>query len=169
MMTIFFVTYCNCLIFLVWILNQPGRWVTQKMSSSYQHHWEAPWCHGQICAVYSTGQPEPWNSTPAVIDSGRLTGTPLAGLSDTEVLSAHTWHVVGPQFSLVAQACLTVCDPLWWVIPSDPSRGAICLKLFQVSCPQLPWQLLPAYPHLISTRPAFLFSFHFCPFVLFLW
>ena len=163
-MTIFFVTYCSCLlIFLVWILNQAGRWVTQKMSSSYQHHGK------HDGAVYSTVQPEPWNSTPGVIDSGRLTGTPLAGLSDTEVPSAHTWHVVGPQFSWVAQSCLTVCDPIWWVIPSDPSRGAVCLKLFQVTCPQLPWQLLPAYPHSTSTIPAFLFSFHFCPSLLLLW
>ena len=108
-MTIFFVTYCNCLlIFLVWTLNQPGRWVTKKMSSSYQHHGKH--CGAMDRFVLYIPLCSLSHGTPGVTDIGRL--TPLAGLSDTEVLLGHTWHVVGPQFSWVAWSCSTV-TPLW--------------------------------------------------------
>ncbi|KAB0368457.1 hypothetical protein FD755_020223, partial [Muntiacus reevesi] len=45
---------------------------------------------------------------------------------------------------------------LWNCLREALAKFSVCLKLFQVSCPQLPWQPLPAYPHSTTTIPAFL-------------
>lgn len=122
-----FVIYCNCLIFLVWILNQPGRWVTRETSSSHQRHGKRRGAVDRSVLHSPLGSLSRGAQLLVVLTVGGQWELCWQGC-DTETPPAPTWHAVGPQLSGVAQSWSAVCDPVWWVIPPGPSRGAVGLS-----------------------------------------